>query len=200
MTVTQNKTWKILRKHAVKTGNLHLSDLFKEDPDRFNNYKLGDEQLLLDFSKQRINRQTTELLCSLARESDLSAWIEKLFSGDAINTSENRAALHTALRLPPGNELIHQGEDIVKDIHQNLARMEEIVTRIHAGQWRGYSGLAVDTIVNIGVGEAVARAAGFEDADIFAVVEVAAYYAYVNRIADGLGVQLETGVEAEAGE
>jgi len=152
MTVTQTNHWKLLRKHAVKTGNLHLSELFEDDPDRFDNYTLSDEQLLLDFSKQRINRQTTELLCSLARESDLSAWIEKLFSGDAINTSEKRAALHTALRLPPGNELIHDGEDIVKDIHKNLARMEEIVTRIHAGQWRGYSGLPVDTIVNIGVG------------------------------------------------
>jgi len=152
MSVTQKKSWKQLRKHAVKTGNLHLSDLFMEDPDRFDNYKLGSEQLLLDFSKQRINRQTTELLCSLTRESDLSAWIEKLFSGDAINTSENRAALHTALRLPSGNELIHDGVDIVKDIHQNLARMGEIVRRIHAGQWRGYSGLPVDTIVNIGVG------------------------------------------------
>lgn len=152
MTVTQTKPWKLLRKHAVKTGNLHLGDLFDQDPDRFDNYTLGDEQLLLDFSKQRITRQTTELLCSLARDSDLSAWIEKLFSGDAINTSENRAALHTALRLPPGNELIHQGKDIVEDIQENLARMEEIVNRIHAGQWRGYSGLAVDTIVNIGVG------------------------------------------------
>ncbi len=152
MTVTQTKPWRLLRRHAVKTGNLHLGDLFDEDPDRFDNYTLRDEQLLLDFSKQRITRQTTELLCSLARDSDLSAWIEKLFSGDAINTSENRAALHTALRLPPGNELIHKGKNIVEDIQENLARMEEIVNRIHAGQWRGYSGLAVDTIVNIGVG------------------------------------------------
>jgi glucose-6-phosphate isomerase len=149
---TDKKAWKKLRKHAVATGNLHLSELFDEDTGRFETFSLREGNLLFDYSKQRINLKTIELLCQLARECDLNAWIERLFSGDAVNSSENRPALHTALRLPPDNELMVNGKNIVADIHETLGRMEQIVERIHAGQWRGFSGRPVDTIVNIGVG------------------------------------------------
>ena len=152
MALTNKKAWKNLRKHAVKTGNLHMSELFADDDKRFNAFSSRSGNLLLDYSKQRITPKTIELLCSLARECDLDAWIAKMFSGDAINTSENRAALHTALRLPPESELSLNGNNIVIDIHETLGRMEQIVNRIHAGQWRGYSGLPITTIVNIGVG------------------------------------------------
>ena len=152
MRLTDRKAWKKLRKHAVKTGNLHLAQLFDDDNNRFNNFSLRESNLLFDYSKQRVNSETTELLCQLARECDLKAWIEKLFNGDKVNTSENRPALHTALRLPADNELKVDGEDIVSGIHDTLGRMEQIVNRIHAGQWRGFSGRPVDTIVNIGVG------------------------------------------------
>ena len=152
MALTDGKAWKELGKHAVKTGNLHLAQLFDDDNNRFNNFSLRESNLLFDYSKQRVNSETTELLCQLARECDLKAWIEKLFNGDKVNTSENRPALHTALRLPADNELIVDGEDIVSGIHDTLGRMEQIVNRIHAGQWRGFSGRPVDTIVNIGVG------------------------------------------------
>ncbi len=113
MAVTDKKSWKQLRKHAVKTGNLHLSELFIEDPDRFNRFSIDRDQLLLDFSKQRISKETIGLLCSLARECDLAGWIEKLFSGETVNNSEKRAALHCALRLPAGEKLQLDGEDIV---------------------------------------------------------------------------------------
>jgi len=152
MALTDKKAWGNLRKHAIKTGNLHLSELFDDDSKRFKAFSRRSGNLLLDYSKQRVTPATIELLCSLARECDLNAWIDKLFSGDAINTSENRAALHTALRLPPDSELNMDGNNIVAGIHDTLARMEQIVNRIHAGQWRGYSGLPVTTIVNIGVG------------------------------------------------
>jgi len=152
MGLSDRTAWKNLRKHAVKTGNLHLAELFGDDEDRFNGFSLREGNLLFDYSKQRVNRETIEMLCQLARESDLNSWIEKMFSGDKVNNSENRAALHTALRLPPGNKLMVGGEDIVSDIHDTLGRMEQIVNRVHAGQWRGYSGRPVDTIVNIGVG------------------------------------------------
>ena len=82
----------------------------------------------------------------------LNSWIEKLFSGESINTSEDRPALHTALRLPADSEFILDGNNLVEGIQETLRSMEQIVARIHAGQWRGYSGLPVDTIVNIGVG------------------------------------------------
>jgi glucose-6-phosphate isomerase len=150
--LTEKNAWRNLRKHAVRTGNLHMSALFNEDAGRFDSFSLREGNLLFDFSKQRIDLETVELLCQLARECDLNSWIEKLFSGDAINTSENRPALHTALRLPADSELILNGENIVSHIHETLGRMEQIVERIHAGQWRGFSGRPVDTIVNIGVG------------------------------------------------
>ncbi len=152
MTVTDKKSWQKLRKVAIKIGNLHLSEMFSQDENRFATYSLRNEDLLLDFSKQRVDHETIDQLCKLAHECDLPTWIEKLFNGDAINTSENRPALHTALRLPPGSELTLQGDDIVIEIQNNLARMENIVSRFHTGQWRGYSGLPVTSIVNIGVG------------------------------------------------
>ncbi|MGD8351311.1 MAG: glucose-6-phosphate isomerase, partial [Gammaproteobacteria bacterium] len=152
MSVIDKKSWQELRDHAERIGGLHLSKLFAESPNRFKKFKLRKGNILIDFSKQRITRETTGLLCKLARESDLSAWIDDLFSGDRINTSEGRPALHTALRLPSGSKLDLNGENIVDSIQETLARMDQIVTRIHAGQWRGYSGLPVDTIVSIGVG------------------------------------------------
>jgi glucose-6-phosphate isomerase len=152
MALTDKKAWKSLRKHAVKTGKLHLSELFDDEGKRFRAFSRRNGNLLLDYSKQRVTAKTIELLCSLARECELKPWIEKLFSGAAINSSENRPALHTALRLPADSELNLDGKNIVSGIHETLARMEQIVNRIHAGQWRGYSGLPVTTIVNIGVG------------------------------------------------
>lgn len=152
MALTDKKAWGNLRQHAVKTGSLHLSELFHDEGNRFKTFSQRNADLLLDYSKQRVTAKTIELLCSLARECDLKSWIEKLFSGDAVNSSENRPALHTALRLPADSELNLNGKNIVGGIHATLARMEKIVNRIHAGQWRGYSGLPVTTIVNIGVG------------------------------------------------
>jgi len=152
MALTNKKAWQSLHQHAVKNGELHLSELFDEEGKRFAAFSRRNGNLLLDYSKQRVTAKTIELLCNLARECDLKSWIEKLFSGDAINSSENRPALHTALRLPADSELNLDGNNIVNGIHETLARMEQIVNRIHAGQWRGYSGLPVTTIVNIGVG------------------------------------------------
>ena len=152
MGLTDKKVWQQLRAHAVETGNLHLSELLAIDEHRFRRFSLRQGPLLLDYSKQRLTPETVKLLCALARECELNAWIERLFGGDAINSSENRPALHTALRLPRDSRLLLDGEDIVGGIHETLDRMDQIVRRIHAGQWRGYSGLPIETIVNIGVG------------------------------------------------
>ncbi|WP_341217822.1 glucose-6-phosphate isomerase [Neptunomonas phycophila] len=132
--------------------HVHLKELFQQDPNRFQTYSMRNEQLLLDFSKQRITPETQSLLKTLADTCQLDTWKSRLLSGDAINTSENRPALHTALRQPQGSELLLGGHNIVDDVQANLAHMSDIVNRIHSGQWRGYSGLPIDTIVNIGVG------------------------------------------------
>ena len=152
MGLNDRQTTKLLREHLAEIGALHLSELFAADGKRFEDFSRQQDSLLLDYSKQRVNRKTIELLCQLARECELQAWIDKMFSGAAVNSSEDRAALHTALRLPAGSELFLDGANIVTDIQDTLARMEQIVERIHAGQWRGFSGQPVDTIVNIGVG------------------------------------------------
>ena len=152
MSLEDKKSWQVLHEHAQKNTQLHLSKILTDEADRFDNFSRRCGNLLLDFSKQRINPETLQFLCNLARECDLNSWIEKLFSGEPINTSENRPALHTGLRLPAEGELSLNGNNIVPDIHETLQSMEQIVSRIHAGQWQGYSGLPVDTIVNIGVG------------------------------------------------
>ena len=152
MATTEKKAWQQLREHAARTGKLHLSQLFDDDSGRFDAFSLREGSLLFDYSKQRIDRKTIELLCQLARECDLGEWIEKMFSGQIVNDSENRPALHTALRLPADSELVVGGENVAAEVHDTLARMQQIVERIHAGQWRGFSGRPVDTIVNIGVG------------------------------------------------
>jgi len=152
MALTDKASWQELRKHALANGNLHLSELLADDNQRHKTFSLRQGNLLFDFSKQRVNRKTIELLCRLARECDLNSWIDKLFSGDAINSSENRPALHTALRSPEDSKLSLNGINIVDGIQETLERMEQIVARIHAGQWRGFSGMPIDTIVNIGVG------------------------------------------------
>jgi glucose-6-phosphate isomerase len=152
MLLTNRKAWKKLREHAVEAGRLHLAQLFAERDDRFAAFSLRTGSLLMDYSKQRIRHDTIALLYELARECELEAWIEKMFSGEHVNSSENRAALHTALRLPADSKLIVGGKDIVGGIQETLGRMQQIVERLHTGQWRGFSGLPVDTIVNIGVG------------------------------------------------
>ena len=152
MRTSDKNSWQALRKHAIETGNLHLSELLGGDSGRFETFSLRHEDLLFDYSKQRITAETIRMLCELARECDLAGWIEKLFQGERVNDSEDRPALHTALRMPPDSTLTVDGIDIVEGIQDTLARMELIVERIHAGQWRGYSGQPVDTIVNIGVG------------------------------------------------
>ena len=152
MARNDNAAWQALRRHADETGNRHLSELLAGDASRFDSMSLRRGGLLLDYSKQRMTAETVDLLMSLARECDLSGWIARLFDGENVNDTENRPALHMALRSPQDRELWLGGINIVDEVQQTLSKMGRIVERIHAGQWRGYSGLPVDTIVNIGVG------------------------------------------------
>jgi glucose-6-phosphate isomerase len=130
----------------------HISALFSESPDRFTQFGFTQDNLLLDLSKQRITGETLNLLIELAKERNLPNWIESLFKGDHINDSEDRPALHTALRTPKGTTLEVDGVEIIEEVHQNLERMEAIVDKIHSGQWRGFTGHSINTVVNIGVG------------------------------------------------
>ncbi len=150
--INQHASWKALQSHATELKPLHLNELFNLEQDRFNTYSFRHENLLADFSKQRINLRTLELLKNLSESCGLDDWKDKLFSAENVNTSEKRPALHFALRNPADQPLDFDGNNIVEVVHQNLDKMAKFVDRIRSGQWRGYSGRAINTIVNIGVG------------------------------------------------
>ena len=149
----QNKpAWIALQAHQTEHGHRHLSELFADDSGRFERFSRHHDSLLLDFSKQRIDAKTLELLCQLARECDLEKWIGELFAGAIVNNSEQRPALHSALRLPAHSELIADEKNIVDDVQSCLQRMQQMVESLRAGEWLGHSGKPIETIVNIGVG------------------------------------------------
>lgn len=141
-----------LYEHATTLGKAHIASMFKQNPNRFEDFSYSLPGLMLDLSKQRITSETLNLLCALAREKQLDQWINDLLTGEKINESENRPALHTALRTPADQTLEVDGVNIIDQVHENLARMERLVNQIHAGQWLGCTGDPIDTIVNIGVG------------------------------------------------
>ncbi|GGK77195.1 glucose-6-phosphate isomerase [Amphritea balenae] len=152
MTVNQSPAWNALTEHAKDIGQSPISKLFTSDPDRFKKLSYSAANCMLDFSKQRITQTTIEGLINLAEQQNLQQKIEALFKGDIVNPSENRPALHTALRQPEKESLIVNGTDISAEIHHSLVQMESLVDQIHNGQWRGYDGSPIKHVVNIGVG------------------------------------------------
>ncbi|MCP8690311.1 glucose-6-phosphate isomerase [Marinobacterium sedimentorum] len=149
--VTIESCWQGLGVHADAVKQQHLKDLMSQDG-RFGELSFRHEGMLLDLSRQRLLPQTLDKLVGLAQASDLQGWIEALFKGDAVNNTEQRPALHTALRLPAGATLPVAGEDVVPKVHANLERMAAMVELLHNRQWRGYTGEPIDTVVNVGVG------------------------------------------------
>lgn len=152
MGVKKSSVWSNLAHHAQDLKGRHLADLFKQNDSRFDDFHYQSNNFLLDFSKQRITDETLALLVDLAQQQDLAAWIEKLFTGEVVNHSEQRAALHTALREPPATQLQVGDERVSENVHASLAKMSLLVDQIHHAQWRGFDGHAITDVVNIGVG------------------------------------------------
>ncbi len=153
MSVRQSAAWQALQEHFTsEIAANSLSDLFQSDATRFTQFSTSHGDLLLDYSKQRVTGTTMALLCDLLHQQDLASWIERLFAGAHVNESENRAALHSALRAPQGLETCVDGVEIGPAIQDNLTRMEQIVDRLHRGHWRGFSGKPIIDVVNLGVG------------------------------------------------
>lgn len=144
--------WAKLHQHQRATRHLHMRELFESDPSRFDHFRIELEGLLLDYSKNRITARTMELLVELANTADLAGWMSSQQRGERINVSENRAVLHTALRLPKGETLLVDGVDLVKPVHEVLERMATLCERVRCGAWRGYSGAAITDVVNLGIG------------------------------------------------
>jgi len=148
----KTKAWQDLTEHYNKFKDVHMKDLFQKDPDRFDKFSIRFNNFLVDYSKNRINEKTLELLLDLAREVNLQDAINKMFSGDYINETENRAVLHTALRNQDNNPVFVDDKDIMPDINAVLDKMKDFSLKIISGQWRGYTNKKVTDIVNIGIG------------------------------------------------
>jgi glucose-6-phosphate isomerase len=144
--------WQALQRHHDEIGGKHLRELFADDPARGTELALSVGDLYIDYSKHRITRETLALLTDLARTARLEQHRDAMFSGVHINTSEDRAVLHTALRLPRGAELTVDGQNVVDDVHDVLDRMGDFTDRLRSGEWLGATGERITTVVNIGIG------------------------------------------------
>lgn len=150
--VTKLASWQALAQHYEHMQHFNMKQAFHENPNRFRAFSLKDAGLLFDYSKNLITEQTITLLVNLVKEAGLEQARDALFSGQFVNASENRAALHTALRRPYGDRLVVDGVDIMPEVHQVLSQMTELVNKIHNGLWRGYTNRAITDVVNIGIG------------------------------------------------
>ncbi|CAN5224733.1 glucose-6-phosphate isomerase [soil metagenome] len=148
----QLKAWKALEAHAPSVKGQHLRDLFKSDPTRAEKFTVEGLGLSLDYSKNRITSETMTILLQLAAEANLKSRIDAMFRGDKINITENRAVLHTALRAPKGASIIVDGENVVPAVHAVLDKMSEFSNRVRNGDWKGYTGKRIRSVVNIGIG------------------------------------------------
>ncbi len=150
--LTSAASWQALEQHAATLSQTTIRALFDADPERAARFAAEGAGWFLDFSKQRITAETLDLLVALAEERDLSGRREAMFTGVHINNTEDRAVLHTALRLPADAELSVDGQDVVADVHEVLGRMRTFADQVRAGQWLGFTGKPIRTVVNIGIG------------------------------------------------
>jgi glucose-6-phosphate isomerase len=152
MNPTTTKSWQNLRRHYEKSKNLHMRALFAEDPRRYDKFSIHFNDLIVDYSKNRITQETLKGLIELAEECDLKKAIENMFSGAKINETENRAVLHIALRNRDSNPIVVDGQDVMPEVNAVLDQMEDFSTRLISGDWQGYTGKKISDIVNIGIG------------------------------------------------
>ncbi|SIM28707.1 glucose-6-phosphate isomerase [Mycobacteroides abscessus] len=150
--MTLSAAWQALETHHKQIASTHLREFFAEDPARGSELTVTVGDLYIDYSKHRLNRETLSLLVDLAKAADLEGRRDAMFAGAHINTSEDRAVLHTALRLPREAKLVVDGQDVVADVHQVLDAMGEFTDRLRSGEWTGATGKRITTVVNIGIG------------------------------------------------
>ena len=150
--LAQSAAWQALSAHYSEIRPLHMRRMFLDDPARFDKFSLRLGNLLFDYSKNRINAETVKLLVALAEQSGLAAGIESMFGGEKINSTEHRAALHTALRNRSGKPVLADGKDVMPDIRRVLGLMRNFSNAVRSGKHTGHTGKAIRDIVNIGIG------------------------------------------------
>lgn len=150
--LTDRSSWKSLENHYRRVGDISLRELFNRDPERGKRMKINSSGIYFDYSKQRVTDETIKLLINLAAEQGLSERMEAMFTGERINTTEDRAVLHTALRMPESEVLMVDGVNVAKEVHLVLERMTAFSDKIRTGEWKGFSGKPIRNVVNIGIG------------------------------------------------
>ena len=150
--LTDTPAWRALQKHHTEIAGLHLRELFAADPERAKTFSAEACGLFLDYSKNRITGETVGFLLALAEERGLRGHIDAMFRGEKINTTENRAVLHTALRAPRTERISVDGEDVVPGVHEVLDKMAAFADRVRSGQWLGHTGKKIRNVINIGIG------------------------------------------------
>jgi glucose-6-phosphate isomerase len=151
-TVLRRGAWQALASHYKKASQLHLRQLFAEDPKRGERLTIDAAGLYLDYSKNRITDETLKLLFQLAEESGLRARIDAMFAGEKINITENRAVLHVALRAPKNASIMVDGQNVVPEVHAVLDKMSDFSDRVRDGAWKGHTGKRIRNVINIGIG------------------------------------------------
>ncbi|WP_129971689.1 glucose-6-phosphate isomerase [Escherichia coli] len=150
---TQTAAWQVLQKHFDEMKDVTIADLFAKDGDRFSKFSATfDDQMLVDYSKNRITEETLAKLQDLAKECDLAGAIKSMFSGEKINRTENRAVLHVALRNRSNTPILVDGKDVMPEVNAVLEKMKTFSEAIISGEWKGYTGKAITDVVNIGIG------------------------------------------------
>lgn len=149
---TTTHAWEKLKHHLNTLKDVQIKTLFDRNTNRFNEYSIRWDDFLLDYSKNRVDQHTMDLLLELAREMELDKAIDAYFSGAQINQTEKRAVLHTALRQPEGTQVYLDGLDVIPEVHAVLAKMRDFCEQVISGEHKGYSGKAITDVVNIGIG------------------------------------------------
>lgn len=150
--LTQSATWKTLEDHYEVISKLHMRDMFADDPQRFEKFSLKLNDILFDYSKNIIDSDTMEQLYQLANDCEIGRWIERMFDGEPINQTENRAVLHTALRNKSGEAVMVDGEDVMPAVFAEQERVKKLAEAIRTRSWRGYYNQPITDVVNIGIG------------------------------------------------
>jgi len=150
--LVDSPAWKDLKAHHEKISTVSMRTLFEEDAERFDKFSLRFEDILFDYSKNRVTAETMKLLIAFAEQSQLSDWIEKMFSGEEINLTEKRAVLHTALRNRSENPVMTNGKDVMPAVRHELAKMKRLAYEVREGVWRGHTGKSITDVVSIGIG------------------------------------------------
>ena len=150
--VTRTASWKALQAHHDEIAGRTMREMFASDPERFAKFSLHFEEILVDYSKNRVTDETMRLLLALAAEAGLKNWTERLFTGQKLNITEGRAVLHIALRNRSNRPILVDGKDVMPEVNRVLKQMREFSEAVRNGTWKGYTGEAITDVVNIGIG------------------------------------------------